>query len=179
MSGLFSQELVKLILHGPFQSSPIVIDVQSQEPGTPDKLRICQHLSKSSKLHVSVNSYMRKEEFPTRFDMISKVADIVSIISTLFSPQFCPANCAIIHPFAFCSGDVFFLLHLQFGVFASLLHYLGHLVLLEHVLHPPLAYTVLRTHFWWFQGHLVLLMHILYSGLLLPCICYCLYDLCS
>jgi len=104
MSGPFSQELVELILRGPFQSFPIVVDVQSQEPGTPDKLRICQHLSKSSKLHVSVNSYMRKEEFPTHFDMASKVADIVSIILLYFSHNFALPTAPLCIPLHFVWG---------------------------------------------------------------------------
>ena len=84
MSGPFSREQVELILRGPFQSSPIVVSVQPQEPGAPDKLRICRHLSKASKSHASMNSYMRKDEFPTCFDMASKIANIVSIFYSVF-----------------------------------------------------------------------------------------------
>ena len=79
MSGPFSREEAELILCGPFFSSPLVVDVQPQQPGTPDKIRICRHLSKASKLHPSVNSHIRKEDFPTRFDLASKVAEIVSL----------------------------------------------------------------------------------------------------
>lgn len=78
MSGPFSREEVELILRGPFFSSPFVVDVQPQQPGTPDKIRICRHLSKGSKSQPSVNSHIRKEDFPTRFDLASKVAEIVS-----------------------------------------------------------------------------------------------------
>ena len=78
MSGPFSREETELILRGPFFSSPLIVDVQPQQPGTPDKIRICRHLSKGSKLHPSVNSHIRKEDFPTRFDLASKVAEIVS-----------------------------------------------------------------------------------------------------
>jgi hypothetical protein len=86
MSGPFSREEVKLILRGPFQSSPLIITAQPQEPGTPDKLRICRHLSKATKFHASVNSHIRKEDFPTRFDMASKVADMVSISFIFVNP---------------------------------------------------------------------------------------------
>jgi len=78
MSGPFSQDVVECILRGPFHSSPLIASVQPQDPGEPDKIRICRHLSKSTKDHTSVNSHIMKEDFPTRFDTASKVADIVS-----------------------------------------------------------------------------------------------------
>ena len=61
MSGPFSREEAELILCGPFFSSPLIVNVQPQQPGTPDKIRICRHLSNGSKLHPSVNSHIRKE----------------------------------------------------------------------------------------------------------------------
>ena len=48
MSGPFSCEHTELILRGPFQSSLLIVDVQPQQCGMPDKIRICRHLSKSS-----------------------------------------------------------------------------------------------------------------------------------
>jgi len=84
MSGPFSRKETELILHGPFQSSPLIVSLQPQQRGMPDKVRICRHLSKASKLHASVNSHIRKEDFPTCFDLASKVAEIVSVIS--FTP---------------------------------------------------------------------------------------------
>jgi len=78
MSGPFSQERVERILRGPFQSSPLIVAVQPQAPGEPDKIRICRHLSKATKLIHSVNSFISKDDFPTRFDTASRVADIVS-----------------------------------------------------------------------------------------------------
>ena len=79
MSGPFSHEEAELILRGPFFSSPLVVDVQPQQPGTSDKIHICRHLSKASKLHPFANSHIRKEDFPTCFDLASKVAEIVSL----------------------------------------------------------------------------------------------------
>jgi hypothetical protein len=107
MSGPFSREEAEAILRGPFFSSPLVVDVQPQQPGTPDKIRICRHLSKASKSHPSVNSHIRKEDFPTRFDLASKVAEIVSLLPFFsfplpFSPLF------VTHPFVFSTGGVFF-----------------------------------------------------------------------
>jgi hypothetical protein len=48
MSGPFSHEDIGCILRGPFQSSPLIVSVQPQHPGEPDKIRICRHLSKAS-----------------------------------------------------------------------------------------------------------------------------------
>ena len=87
MSGPFSREEAEVILRGPFFSSPLVVDVQPQQPGTPNKIRICRHLSKGSKLHPSVNSHIRKEDFPMRFDLASKVAEIVSLSFVNFFPH--------------------------------------------------------------------------------------------
>jgi hypothetical protein len=82
MSGPFGREVVENILRGPFQSSPLIIAVQPQGPGEPDKLRICRHLSKSTKLVPSVNLFIPKHDFPMRFDTVSQVADMVSLLSS-------------------------------------------------------------------------------------------------
>jgi hypothetical protein len=110
MSGPLSREEVELTLRGPFQSSPLIVSVQPQEPGTPDKIRICRHLSKATKLHASVNSYIRKDDFPTRFDMASKVADMVSILYIHLPHHFLLQH--VTHPFAFCAKGVFFFCNL-------------------------------------------------------------------
>jgi len=78
MSGPFSSETIERILQGLFQSSPLIISIQSQGPGEPDKLRVCQHLSKTTKTTPSVNSFISKQGFPTQFDMASHVADVIS-----------------------------------------------------------------------------------------------------
>ena len=78
MSGPFSSGYIKHVMRGEFFSSPFLVSVQVQQPGTPDKLRVCRHLSKDGKNHPSVNSHIKKEDFPTRFDTASRVADIVS-----------------------------------------------------------------------------------------------------
>ena len=88
LSGPFSQEVSEQILRGPFQSSSLIVSVQPQEPGVPDKLRVCQHLSKTTKVHASVNSHIRKDDFPTCFDTASKVADIVSLLPFYLFPPF-------------------------------------------------------------------------------------------
>jgi hypothetical protein len=78
MSGPFPCQQIRDLMYGDFFSSPLLISVQIQQPGTPDKLRVCRHLSKNDKNASSVNSHIKKEDFPTRFDTASRVADIVS-----------------------------------------------------------------------------------------------------
>jgi hypothetical protein len=77
MSGPFSCHHAEEILRGPFFCSPLLVSVQTQQPGTPDKLRVCRHLSKGDKNTPSMNSHIHKEDFPTRFDTALRVADIV------------------------------------------------------------------------------------------------------
>jgi hypothetical protein len=77
MSGPYSRQQVKKILRGAIFCSPLLVSVQTQQPGMPDKLRVCRHLSKGDKNTPSMNSHIHKEDFPTRFDTASKVADIV------------------------------------------------------------------------------------------------------
>jgi hypothetical protein len=79
MSGPFSLQRVENILHGAIFCSPLLVSVQTQQPGTPDKLRECRHLSKGDKNTPSMNSHIHKEDFPTRFDTASRVADIVGL----------------------------------------------------------------------------------------------------
>lgn len=85
MSGPFTKAETESIFKGPFQCSPIIIAVQPQGPSEPDKLRLCRHLSKSDKLNLSTNSYIDKEKFPTKFGTASEVAEIVSLLSSLYS----------------------------------------------------------------------------------------------
>jgi hypothetical protein len=87
MSGPFTLDKVERILGGPVYVSPLLISVSNQQPGTPDKIRICRHLSKGSAEHPSVNSFIRKEDFPTRLDTALQVADVVSPFPPLF-PRF-------------------------------------------------------------------------------------------
>ena len=82
MSGPFSLQTVERILRGAIFCSPLLISIQTQQPGMPDKLRVCRHLSKSDKKTPSMNSHIHKEDFPTRFDTASRVADIVGSLPT-------------------------------------------------------------------------------------------------
>ncbi|KAF7324545.1 hypothetical protein MKEN_00495700 [Mycena kentingensis (nom. inval.)] len=67
MSGPFTKEQTEEIVGGYFQCSPMLVAVQTQEPGKPDKLRLCRHLSKGDAKHPSTNDYIDKDDFPTRF----------------------------------------------------------------------------------------------------------------
>lgn len=84
MSGPFSREETTAILRGPFQCSPIVVDVQGE------KLRICRHLSKGDKSHSSTNSFIDTEKFPTRFGSAAEMAEIVSAYLPYHAPFFLP-----------------------------------------------------------------------------------------
>ena len=87
MTGPLSCAEVESTLRGPFYSSPLLVSVQPQAPGTPDKIRMCKNLSKGTKTTPSVNSHILKSSFPTRFDTASRVADIVSPpLYFLYSP---------------------------------------------------------------------------------------------
>jgi len=92
MSGPFSKEEIERTLRGPFQSSPLIVAVQPQAPGEPDKLRICRHLSKSSRDGPAVNSFISKEDFPTRFDTACRVAEMVSAYDPYHHPRGSPLH---------------------------------------------------------------------------------------
>ena len=79
MSGRFTLDEVERICGGPVYVSPLLVAVSTQQPGAPDKIRICRHLSKSTPTQPSVNSFIQKEDFPTRLDMALRVAEVVSL----------------------------------------------------------------------------------------------------
>lgn len=114
MDGPFPKEEIERILRGPFQSSPLIVAVQSQAPGEPDKLRVCRNLSKSGHSIMSVNSFIKTIHFPTRFDTAVRVAEVVSIhpplswvqypifqwqFSVLLCPELCMVRLAQFYPF--------------------------------------------------------------------------------
>lgn len=78
MSGPYSRPIVERILRGPFISSPLIISVSSQGPDLVDKIRICRNLSKCSPEQPSVNSFIQKDLFPTRFDTAIRMANILA-----------------------------------------------------------------------------------------------------
>jgi hypothetical protein len=80
-----------LVCRGPFFASPLIVASSDQGPGLEPKKRVCRNLSKGdSKAGIpAVNDYIDKADFPTRFDMPSKMADLVSHHFFLFSLSFC------------------------------------------------------------------------------------------
>lgn len=81
MSGPFSLSHTERILRGPVFSSPLIVAVQQQGPDLPPKYRVCRNLSKDDPLTgvFSVNSFIDKEDFPTRFDIAYLVAEQVNL----------------------------------------------------------------------------------------------------
>ena len=63
MSGPFSLPHVQEILRGAVFCSPLLVSVQTQQLGMPDKLHVCQHLSKGDKNTPSMNSHIHKKRF--------------------------------------------------------------------------------------------------------------------
>lgn len=84
MSGPYSKEQVERILRGPFFCLPFIVAVQDQPGDLPKKRRVCRNLSKGDRISgmPSVNSFILKEDFPTRFDMAIDFADIMSPLSS-------------------------------------------------------------------------------------------------
>ncbi len=80
MLGPFSRDKVESIL-GPFQCSPLSVNVQDQGPSEEPKLRVIRNLSKGSRDIPSTNDYIDTENFPTRFGSAAQVAKIVSTAS--------------------------------------------------------------------------------------------------
>lgn len=130
MSSPFLSAKVELILCGPFQSSPLIISIQPQYPGMPDKLCVCHHLFKATKIHASVNSYIWKDDFPTRFNLASKVADMVSLVYYVHLPIllifYTPLCVSCVRLISVCC-------QLWLGVFALWMCYSDIVSLLMHV----------------------------------------------
>ena len=77
MDGPFSRAEVESILGGPFQCSPISIDITFRPDGS-EKLRLCTNLLKHSRLHPATNDFIDTSKYPTHFDTAARAADIVS-----------------------------------------------------------------------------------------------------
>ena len=93
MDGPYSRREVEEILGGPFQCSPISIDVTYKADGS-EKLRMCNNLSKRSKYHPATNDYIDTSKYPTCFDTAAKVADTVSNLFLTPSFPFCLSLCS-------------------------------------------------------------------------------------
>ena len=72
MDGPFTQSEIEGILGGPFQCSPISVDVTIRADGS-EKLRLCNNLSKRLKHHPVMNDFIDTSKYPMRFDSAAKV----------------------------------------------------------------------------------------------------------
>ncbi len=89
MLGPYTQEEAKRNLQGPFHCSPFIVSTTQKASDLPPKKCVCRNVSKGLDSMDSVNSFINKEDFPTRFDMPSRVANAVSSIScTMYSMIF-------------------------------------------------------------------------------------------
>jgi hypothetical protein len=100
-AGRLTLLLPKKILRGPFQASPLIVAIQPQAPGEPDKIRVCRHLSKSRGAIASINSFIKQTQFPTRFDTVTRVAKLVSPLCSLSLPL----HMAVYHQLAHMSSS--------------------------------------------------------------------------
>ncbi|KAF7296680.1 hypothetical protein HMN09_01076800 [Mycena chlorophos] len=78
--GPHTREGMRRVQRGDFVSSGLLVSVSEQGPGLDPKLRICRHLSKSSKRDdfPAINDLIPKERFPTTFDYAHQVAEVVA-----------------------------------------------------------------------------------------------------
>ena len=83
MEGPFSRDEMTRVCRGHFFCSPLIVASSDQGPGLPPKLRVCRNLSKDDPGAgvQAVNDYIDKEDFPTRFDMPWRMAELVSSTS--------------------------------------------------------------------------------------------------
>ena len=84
MSGLFSKEEMEGICGGFFQSSPLSIMLPFDNDSNVKKQLCCNYL-KEGPNSPSVNSFIDPLKFPTKFDILAKMAEIVSL--SLLSPS--------------------------------------------------------------------------------------------
>jgi len=137
MSGPLSRAEVESTLRGPFYSSPLLVSVQPQAPGTPDKIRMCKNLSKGTKTTASVNSHIPKASFPTRFDTASRVADMVSLpLSFVFSFPF--------SPYPLSSLGLLTILNTLYTIHNTSIHHTSIHNTLYTILHLQFSSTILR-----------------------------------
>nr|GAT53462.1 predicted protein [Mycena chlorophos] len=80
MAGPFTRAEMERICRGPFYASPLIVSISDQGPGLDSKKRVCRNLSKghAATRTPAVNDFIQKEDFPTRFDMAPRMAELVS-----------------------------------------------------------------------------------------------------
>jgi hypothetical protein len=102
---------MEAVCRGPFFSSPLIVSTQDQGPGLQPKKRVCRNLSKADVVSgtPAVNDFISKTDFPTRFDMPWKMAEVVSSMLSHFPlppllpmGQARPCNFRFLFLFLFC-----------------------------------------------------------------------------
>jgi hypothetical protein len=90
MSSPFTFEEMEKICRSHLYCSPMIIVTQEQGTNKVPKKRVCQHLSKGNMVTgtLSVNSFIDKEDFPTRFNFPVDVANSVSTLIKSFTPSY-------------------------------------------------------------------------------------------
>jgi hypothetical protein len=90
MEGPFSHAEMERVCRGPFYASPLLVSYNDQGPGLDPKKRVCRDLSMGDSRSgtPAVNDFIDKLDFPTRFDMAPKMAEVVSFISSVSFPLF-------------------------------------------------------------------------------------------
>jgi hypothetical protein len=94
MSGPFTREEMHRICRGHFYVSPLIVSVNDQGPGLPPKKRVCRNLSKAAPRSdmPAVNDFIDKGDFPTRFNMPWRMAEIVSLFISFHRPAPSPLH---------------------------------------------------------------------------------------
>ncbi|KAF5354376.1 hypothetical protein D9758_010738 [Tetrapyrgos nigripes] len=80
-SGPFTWEETETRMRGPFISSPLIVASSVQGLDLLPKYHFCCNLSKTVPEHASINSFIEKADFPTKFDTAAIVADMVVLAS--------------------------------------------------------------------------------------------------
>ncbi|KAF7291618.1 hypothetical protein HMN09_01252900 [Mycena chlorophos] len=88
---------VETELGGPVQISPLLVSVQTQAPGDPNKRRLCFHLSKGSSDHPSANSYADNGRFKFKSTTATQFGDKVSTSFFPFPSLFRIAPARAVH----------------------------------------------------------------------------------
>lgn len=80
-SGPYSHEQLYAKI-GHFRSSPLQVVVKKGVNGTPDKYRVCRHLSYRGSRSTSINDEINSSEFPTEWGTAAEFAEIVRTLIT-------------------------------------------------------------------------------------------------
>ena len=128
MSSPFSHEETELILHGPFQLSPLIMAVQSWCARQTSSLSAFVKIHESSSFHELIHPQSR---FSNKIRPCVKGHTHGELLLSSFSP---PLSLTFYVPFCIlCMGLPSFVCYMQFLVFALQMCYLDIMSLLKHL----------------------------------------------